>query len=180
VEADEQFLTHSTERPVLQYSPPDRLMSGACIIGKIEDRSAQILQTLHEDSSLDMQIVLAQRRVVKPPKRRFGQALNAMLFSVILYGPENIAEDVGQFCQDCDIYLQDPHDHECDRNVVYDNPHCLSSSDGQRRMTFELYRHSGDAVITEVHRTDTLEALIAPRWLGEISTPSALQTDLFP
>jgi SWI/SNF-related matrix-associated actin-dependent regulator of chromatin subfamily A3 len=180
VDGDEQFLLHSIEQQTLLYLPPDRLTSSGCTIGKIEERSAQILQTLHEDSSIDLQIVLPQRQksITKPQKRPLDHSLDLLSFSVILYGPENIAEDVGQFCQDCDIYLQDPHN--CDRNVVYSNPHSLSPLDSQHLMTLELQRQIGDVVITEVHRADTLGALLAPRWLREISTPPGLRTDLFP
>jgi SWI/SNF-related matrix-associated actin-dependent regulator of chromatin subfamily A3 len=180
VEGDEQSLLHSIDHQTLLYFPPDHLTSSGYVVGKIQERSAQILQTLHEDVSIDVQIVLSQRQksITKLQKRQFDQVLGLVSFSVVLYGPETIAEDVGQFCQDCDVYLQDPHD--CNRNVVYSNPHSLSPLDGQRLMTSELHRHRGGAVITEVHRTDTLHALLAPRSLDEINTPSGLRTDLFP
>jgi SWI/SNF-related matrix-associated actin-dependent regulator of chromatin subfamily A3 len=174
------LLTQPVENLSLLYSVPDRLTSGGYFVGKLEDRSAQILQTLYEDILIDVQIILSphQASVMKRQKRRFGQTQDLVSFSVILYGPKLIAEDVGRFCQDCEIYLQEPRN--CDRDVPYCNPHCLSSVDGEHRMTSELHRHSLDTVVTEVHQTDILQALLTPRWVGELSTPSTLRTNLFP
>jgi hypothetical protein len=179
LERDALSLALFVESPTLLYSPPNHLTSGGYPVGKIEDRSAQILQTFHEDTLINMQIVLTTARpsIKKRQKRCFGQPQRLETFSVILYGPELMAGDIGKFCQDSHIYLQDPHD--CDRNVAYYNPHCLSPLQGQRRMTLDLHRHNTDAVVTEIRHKDTLDALLTPRWLGELDTPSGLRSNLF-
>ena len=70
------------------------------------------------------------------------------------------------FCQASEVYLQDPHG--CDRNVLYCNPHCLSSSETERRTTFELQESNVNVVITQLHHSDTLDALVTSRRLGEL------------
>jgi SWI/SNF-related matrix-associated actin-dependent regulator of chromatin subfamily A3 len=96
--------------------------------------------------------------------------------SAILYGPEWLSEDIGAFCQDSEIYLQDPLG--CDRDVLYCNPHRLSSDQGVCCTTFELQRASTDVIVTNLHIADVLDVLSAPRTLGEVETPRWLKTKL--
>ncbi|RII05580.1 DNA repair protein rad5 [Alternaria sp. MG1] len=96
--------------------------------------------------------------------------------SAILYGPKWLSEDLGAFCQDSEIYLQDPVG--CDRDVLYYNPHRLSSDDGACCTTFELQRASTNVVVTKLHVSDALDILSIPRVLGEVATPRWLKTEL--
>jgi hypothetical protein len=47
--------------------------------------------------------------------------------SIVIYGPFDMCEEIGDFFQKVNMYLQDPK--TCDFNVRYCNPHCLSSLD---------------------------------------------------
>ncbi|KAH8698038.1 SNF2 family N-terminal domain-containing protein [Phaeosphaeriaceae sp. PMI808] len=47
-------------------------------------------------------------------------------------------------------------------------------------MTFELQTHSADVAITHLKHSDTLDAFITSRQLGELASPSGLRTQLLP
>lgn len=112
---------------------------------------------------------------VKSPSR---QRRTPTPLSAILYGPKWLSEDIGTFCQESEIYLQDPRG--CDRNVLYCNPHRLSSDHGVCCTTFELQRASADVVVTQLHIADALDVFSAPRVLCELETPYQLRTRLLP
>jgi hypothetical protein len=98
------------------------------------------------------------------------------LISAILYGPKSLYEDIGSFCEESEIYLQDPLD--CDRDVPYCNPHRLSSDQDACYTTFELQRASPDVVVTQLHIADALDVFSTPKVLGELETPRHLKTEL--
>lgn len=180
-----ELLDHSYDRQTepyrdLQFSPPNHLVSNGVCIANLEDRSAQIAQPLEDDSSIDLQIVPAHSaiRILKRHKSRSVQQPTMMSFSIVLYGLRSISEDVGRFCQACDVYLQDPRG--CDRNVPYCNPHYLRTEQNDCLTTFEIQNSNTGAVVTQLQHTDGLDALIAPMQMGEISTPLNLKTSLFP
>lgn len=140
-------------------------------VGRFDDRSAAILRGICEDSPIDLQLILMR---AKHPRQRGSLAS----ISAILYGPKWLSEDVSAFCQDSEIYLQDPLG--CDRDVLYCNPHRLSSNEVACCTTFELQIASSDGVVTRLHIADALDFLNAPRALGELETPRWLKTKLLP
>lgn len=75
--------------------------------------------------------------------------------AAILYGPEDLGDCVGRFLDECKYFLQDPYN--CEQNVPYKNPHCLSSILGEPKMTFELPEPG--AHCTTFSLPDSLKAL---------------------
>ena len=153
----------------LDFLPPDQLIYKEARVGRFDDRSAEILRAICEDPLFDLQLMLMHGQ--RPHRRRSLTPISA-----ILYGPKWLSEDIGAFCQDSEIYLQDPVG--CDRDVLYYNPHRLSSDDGACCTTFELQRASINMVVTKLHVSDALDILSTPRVLGEVETPRWLKTEL--
>lgn len=151
------------------FLSPDQLIYEEAGVGRFDDRSAEILRAICEDPLVDLQLMLMHGK--RSHRRR-----SLIPISAILYGPKWLSEDIGAFCQDSEIYLQDPVG--CDRDVLYCNPHRLSSDDGACCTTFELQRASTNVVVTKLHVSDALDILSAPRTLGEVGTPRWLKTKL--
>ncbi|KAH8622166.1 hypothetical protein IG631_23272 [Alternaria alternata] len=151
------------------FSPPNQLIYKEACIGRFDDRNAEILRIIREDPLVELQLMLT--RVKRPHQRGSLPSISA-----ILYGPKWLSEDIGAFCQDSEIYLQDPLG--CDRDVLYCNPHRISSDQGVCCTTFELERATTDVVVTNLHIADALDVLSTPRTLGEVETPRWLKTKL--
>ncbi len=100
---------------------------------------------------------------------------------IIIYGLAYLYEDLGDFFQDYDIYLQDPRG--CDRDVRYCNPHRLSSIDlASCPMTSELGLQEapfGAFNLEDAPRQpDLLTILDSQGDLPEAPQPDAIQTPL--
>jgi hypothetical protein len=101
--------------------------------------------------------------------------------SIILYGPHGLTENVGEFFQDVDMYLQDPQG--CDWDVTYCNPHRLSSLDMDScPMTSELSR-PGTELDPSLFQTipsesDVLEVLDAHQDPPEAPQPELIRSSL--
>jgi hypothetical protein len=152
----------------LGFLPPDQLIYKDAHVGRFDEGSAEILRAICEDPLVDLQLMLMYR---KRPRRRSPTPISA-----ILYGPKWLSKDIGSFCQDSEIYLQDPLG--CDRDVLYCNPHRLSSDEGACCTTFGLQRASTNVVVTKLYVSDALDILSTPRVLGEVETPRWLKTKL--
>jgi SWI/SNF-related matrix-associated actin-dependent regulator of chromatin subfamily A3 len=140
-------------------------------VGRFDDRSAEILRVICEDPLVNLQLIL--------PRAKYSRQRGSLVaLSAILYGPRWLSEDIGAFCQDSEMYLQDPLG--CDRDVPYCNPHRLSSDQAACCTTFELQRASTEVVVTKLSIEDALDVLSAPRVLGELETPRWLKTPLLP
>ena len=142
--------------------------------GVVGPREAQVLCTLSQDSQLDMQIFLS------PSDNGIKEGRNqqsAAALTIIVYGPLDLFDNVGDFFQTCDMYLQDPVG--CDRNVRYCNPHRLSGLDVEAPMTLDLDPAHQHMHISEISgNIDLLEGLNAPIDLPETESPPALVTSL--
>ena len=142
--------------------------------GVVGPREAQVLRTLSQDGQLDMQIFLS------PSDNGIKEGRNqqsAAALTIIVYGPLDLFDDVGDFFQTCNMYLQDPVG--CDRNVRYCNPHRLSGLDVEAPMTLDLDSAHQHMHISEISgNIDLLEGLNAPIDLPETESPPALVTSL--
>jgi hypothetical protein len=115
----------------LQFSPPNslNLLEGG-EFGCLEERIAVILATLAAQTGIRFQTyayVIKRRARTKHMKgKKTGQYDLQYQMDAIIYGPEELCEDVGEYLARCDMFLQDPH--QCDRDVPYRNPHVLRLS----------------------------------------------------
>lgn len=99
--------------------------------------------------------------------------------SFVIYGPSHLFEDVGDFFQGYDMYLQDPFD--CDRDVKYYNPHRLSSKDLLLcPLTSALRDMTNSALEVEElpSQPESLDLLDSHQDLPEAAQPAAIQTSL--
>jgi len=147
-----------------------RSSDGACV-GKLEDRAMKCLFKIHIEDHVDIQFML---KTVAGKSHRKRAARPVGLASAIIYGPEDLSDDVGDFLDQCDYVLQDPF--SCERNVPYKNPHCLSTLFETPRMTFELC--SPDLGNHEFTLSNSLQALQTTGDLPEWPQPAALKTEL--
>lgn len=122
-----------------------------------------------------------QQQKAKVKTVRYGLVSLPCEVSIILYGPRDLTENVGEFFQDLDMYLQDPDG--CDWDVAYCNPHRLSSLNiDDCPMTSELGRPG-----TEIHETlfqsipgesDVFDVLDVHQHLPEASQPALILSSL--
>ncbi|KAK6335580.1 alpha-1,6-mannosyltransferase, variant 2 [Orbilia brochopaga] len=102
--------------------------------------------------------------------------------SIILYGPADLLDEIGEFFQSYETYLQDPQG--CALNVKYCNPHRLSCTDlASCPMTFELGQQGvlpGSFTWEEVPQQPDFLATIFnfEGDLAEAAQPSIIQTPL--
>lgn len=93
-----------------------------------------------------------------------------------LYGPMEIFDDVGDFLQDNDRYLQDPNG--CNRNVQYRNPHMIAGLDDIPQWTSDL-----DSLLDDCEKlqeaTGLMDSLQTDERLTESETPPSLKTALY-
>ncbi|KAF2728990.1 hypothetical protein EJ04DRAFT_83930 [Polyplosphaeria fusca] len=141
-------------------------------IGTLEDHASQVLPKLAADGQIELQLGYTTEDAGKARRK------TAVYFlQVILYGPDNLANDVGDFITKCGYYLQDPLG--CARNVPYLNPQRLSSLDECLPMTFDLQREQHPC-ISEYTRAadDILTNFETTEVLPQAKTPCALRTKL--
>lgn len=141
-------------------------------IGKLEDHNSEVLAKLAADGDIDLQLEYMAEESGKPRRKK-----QACVLRVILYGPENISDDVGEFLTRCGHYLQDPFG--CNRNVPYLNPQRLSSLEGHLPMTYELQQeHNNEFDSFEGVIDDVLAHFETTEVLAPSDTPSSLRTKL--
>lgn len=98
---------------------------------------------------------------------------------LVIYGPSRLFEEIGDFFQDYDTYLQDPLD--CERDVKYYNPHRLSSGDMVSCPMTSALRDIADSAfkVEELpSQPDSLDLLDSQQDLPEADQPAPIQTPL--
>ena len=98
--------------------------------------------------------------------------------SIIIYGPMELLDDVGEFFQKYEMFIQDPEG--CDRTVRYCNPHRLSSCDlDSCPLTSEIGDCQG---LVELHdmnsRTEQMDIFVSQEELPETPQPRMIKTTL--
>jgi SWI/SNF-related matrix-associated actin-dependent regulator of chromatin subfamily A3 len=99
----------------------------------------------------------------KPQDNRKHRTAQPLFLRVIIYGRAEVGGAVGQFLSSRMLYLQDPIN--CDRDVIYQNPHNLSRPDESPVMTSAL--RSGPENF-EIERLDVGPGLLARLLEGEV------------
>ncbi|KAI1496313.1 SNF2 family N-terminal domain-containing protein [Biscogniauxia marginata] len=115
-----------------------RRLDGATV-GSLEETTTSCICKLAREENIEIQLML--KTTLQRSGQRRGNRVIALV-SANIYGPENLADDVGDFLDECNFYLQDPV--ACNRNVPYKNPHCLSTLFEAPSMTFDLPAHIND------------------------------------
>jgi hypothetical protein len=151
--------------------------------GTISHRHSQLLQALLDETSLTLQAtcLLGEGKVENRKTRTFLPYIVPCSLLVIIYGPISLCEELGEFFQDYDIYLQDPRG--CNMDVRYCNPHRLSSTDlASCPMTSKLSSQGaplGAFNLEEApQQLDLFTLLDSQRDLPEALQPDAIGTPL--
>lgn len=151
---------------------------------QLQERTFRMLKVLSDDATVNFQFMLQgkpekEKQAPIASKHRIAslQILQDQRLSIILYGPAGMAEAVGSWLNKCQIYLQMPEN--CDRNVPYSNPHCLSFNDEDTAMTFELASRRLCADSAELHDSmNILTELENQEPLAEAPQPFLIATAL--
>ncbi|KAI8950617.1 SNF2 family N-terminal domain-containing protein [Xylaria longipes] len=153
--------------------------------GNIQTQHTQLLQAILEEPTVRLQVSChldddddgerAKKRI------RGTSRIIPCSLSFILYGPLSLSEELGIFFQSYDIYLQDPR--RCDWEVMYCNPHRLSSTDFlSLPMTSEInsIMNSMELGAPEIipERPELLAILNTNEELAEAPQPDAIKTSL--
>ncbi|KAI0436417.1 hypothetical protein F4803DRAFT_566867 [Xylaria telfairii] len=145
--------------------------SDRAYVGKLEDRATECLLKLGDEEGVEIQFMFKTTAGHAYFKRRATLVASA---SAIIYGPEELSDDAGEFLDRCDYVLQDPF--RCERNVPYKNPHCLSTLFETPKMTFELHNPNPDQNAFTL--SVSLKGLETTETLPEWPQPAALKTEL--
>ena len=156
------------------------------IVGKLEPRYSKILQVLRNDEDVELQAYVVPTHSQEPPKSLVKKSYKELMpsrtrpvsLSVILYGPMQLFDAIGEFLERCSEFLQSPL--HCDRNLPYRNPQSLSGKDHNPPMTFQLEADLCDSQIeTMVQGSDPSSALETEDSLQETQGPSSIRTSLY-
>jgi len=169
LETANSFMGHDSSREIWGSIGPDFVL---------------LTNALLDETALDLQVVcqLNESHSQGPPKRTkaLAGATSSIPCSlnIILYGPLDLFEEIGDFLQHYEMYLQDPVG--CDRNVRYCNPHRLPSDDmASPLMTWELDIQQPRALEMEElgdTRPELLEMLNSQDELPETPQPAAISS----
>ena len=99
---------------------------------------------------------------------------------LILYGSPEAYDKVDRFAISCGIFLQ--HPRHCDRNVLYQNPQCLSRKEGKPIFTNDLIDTINAAERQTLASLNPIELFTdnsEQEWLKEAHTPADLRTTLY-
>lgn len=112
-------------------------------IAILSEHAVVILQTLSKEASaifqLWIQSLQPKLRNKEKPVNITHKALDipsSLVLSAVIYGPLEVAEQVGTWLNGMHLFLQDPVG--CDRDVLYKNPHSLSFDDDKNVTTYQL------------------------------------------
>ncbi|EWZ94181.1 hypothetical protein FOWG_04548 [Fusarium oxysporum f. sp. lycopersici MN25] len=95
--------------------------------GRIQPDHCSVIESLLEEESLNLHIIcLLDQHHVSKKKRRLYPILPCSL-NITVYGPFGLFEDIGNWFQDYDIFLQDPD--ICHMETKYCNPQRMSFND---------------------------------------------------
>ncbi len=149
-------------------------------LGKISGVSLRILNSFKR-AKMDLQLRLVMQKLHERGRVHSAKVKNIKLdFSLhcIVYGPRCAYDNVEDFLEGCDIYLQDPQG--CDRNVEYRNPQRLNGDKDDAPMTNDRVFSACEVVQQDQHKSsiDT-DAWLTNDYLQEADNPPALKTNLF-
>lgn len=143
----------NTFDPVVEVLPTRLELSSDCTkishpedtitVGRLDPFAINILSVLQKDVAISIQLYLdaapvANVDAITSRKGSKGVPLQSHqpALYVILYGSRALFEAIGLFASKCGYFLQEPRN--CDRNIEYCNPHCLTPASSHILFTNEL------------------------------------------
>ncbi|KAL2046939.1 hypothetical protein N7G274_000957 [Stereocaulon virgatum] len=143
-------------------------------------------RVLQEDPSLDLQAyvvpAVAQRSIHNRNKQHVKASalspIKSVSLSVILYGPMEILDFIGEILSQCSEYLQPPL--RCNRNVPYMNPQSLFRRDGAPLTTFQLQSELSLSSVEAMDQNEDPSAVLETEdSLPETEAPAVIRTTLY-
>ncbi|RYP57436.1 hypothetical protein DL770_010676 [Monosporascus sp. CRB-9-2] len=142
-------------------------------VGKIDEKAQQCLFKLAEEEGVHIQFMLNN---VDASGKYQGQKKRVIaVASAVVYGPEDLGDDIGDFLDKSGYCLQDPFG--CELDVPYKNPHCLSTLFEEPPMTSGLLEPEYNRM-TIFSVSDSLRTLQTSETLPEWKQPNAIKTEL--
>jgi hypothetical protein len=158
--------------------------------GILDPVASKIFSVLLKEHSISLQHQIDRPRNVpiaeahdRAKFKRRSKVMPQPTLQVIIYGTRHLFESIGTFIAKCHYYLQQPHN--CDRNVEYCNPHCLSPEKGQHIFTHDLYNSVGQdsphasRLYLDCNPIDAFTDTSQCSLLEETRTPPSLKTRLY-
>ncbi|KAI0400766.1 SNF2 family N-terminal domain-containing protein [Xylaria palmicola] len=159
------------------------LMSRTHSKGTISTQHVEMLQAILEEPAILVQIscTLNGDNRKNPKRMRSASRIMPCSLNMILYGPLSLSEELGEFFQSHDTFLQDPR--HCAWDVKYCNPHRLSSVDyTSLPLTSQVNCMMGAAGMGTLElmpeRAELLAVLNTEDDLPEAPQPDAIKTSL--
>jgi hypothetical protein len=150
-----------------------RIRSDGTVVGSIDKTAQECFSKIAAESHVHLQLML--KNAHDSDKQTRQKTRIVALASVIIYGPDDLGEDLGTFLDSSGYFLQDPFG--CDRDVPYKNPHCVSTLFEEPQFTSKLatpgFHHT-----TALSLSDSLCALQTTHDLPEWQQPHSIRTRL--
>jgi hypothetical protein len=148
--------------------------------GRLEERTAKIFANLLTQEGIIIQIYsrnTGRRPGFKAKGKKAKQKTSQSLINAIIYGPEELCEEVGKYLTKCGIFLQDPLQN--DRDVRYKNPHILSRVE-EVVLISELTIDTSEAQVKGLDQSDLFSQLSKDDHLSLTEAPDVISTPLYP
>ncbi|RYP12624.1 hypothetical protein DL767_011159 [Monosporascus sp. MG133] len=147
--------------------------SDGSLVGKIDEKAQQCLFKLADEEGVHIQFMLNN---ADASGKYQGQKRRVIaVASAVIYGPEDLGDDIGDFLDKSGYCLQDPFG--CELDVPYKNPHCLSTLFEEPPMTSGLLEPEYNRM-TIFSVSDSLRTLQTSEILPEWEQPNAIKTEL--
>lgn len=97
------------------------------ISGHVLSDHGQMIQNLLEDETLDLYVSCTIPDSQGPTQQKTRSTPLQCTLEITVYGPSDIFDEIGEWFEEYQVYLQDPR--ECHIDAKYYNPHRLSSDE---------------------------------------------------
>lgn len=142
-------------------------------IGKIDEKARQCLFQLADEEGVHIQFTIYKADNTGSYQKQ--KARSVADACAIIYGPEDLADGVGEFLDKSGFCLQDPFG--CELDVPYKNPHCLSTLFEEAPLTSDLSEPEVNPTTT-FSVSDSLQAFQTNDVLPEWEQPNLIKTRL--
>jgi hypothetical protein len=152
------------------------------VFGTIRPKYSRIFHTLKEMNLATTQcyctVEIQDEKTQGKDEDYEKRSKDKVFLSVIFYGVMEAYEYVGEFFQECQMYLQDPF--HCDRDVKYMNPHMLHKREEEPITTASITSESVTCLAADISpQIDLFTVLRNEDNIEEAETPMAIKTHLF-
>ncbi|KAI0883110.1 uncharacterized protein GGS22DRAFT_35921 [Annulohypoxylon maeteangense] len=149
-----------------------KIYSDDSTVGRLEETARQVIRKLENEEGVHVQFMI---KGIPGSESHLRKKKIIAWASAILYGPEHLGDDIGEFLDKCKYYLQDPYG--CSISALYKNPHCLSTIFEQPVLA-STFAEPAIRSRQELSVHDSLHMLETTEDLPEWNQPTILRTEL--